>query len=53
VIIGEENGGWPDFYNFTFGGYKWAIAISIVTMLSATYFFALALWAWQKKLKKE
>ncbi len=53
VIIGEENGGWPDFYNFTFGGYKWAIAISIITMLSATYFFALALWAWQKKLKKE
>lgn len=53
VAIGEENGGWPDFYNFTFGGHVLAMTISIVAMLAATYFFSLALWAWQKKLKNE
>ena len=39
VAIGEANGGWPDFYNFTLGGKIWMIPISIFTM----YFLAFAL----------
>ena len=36
VIIGEQNGGWPDFYNFTFGGHNWMIPFSAIGMLIVT-----------------
>lgn len=29
-IIGEANGGWQDFYQFTFGVKMWAIPIVLV-----------------------
>jgi len=33
IFIGKENGGWPDFYNFTFGGHNWVIPFSVIGML--------------------
>lgn len=37
VFVGEANGGWPDFYNFTFGGHNWIIPISAIMMLALTF----------------
>lgn len=36
VIVGSE-GGWPDFYGFTFGGSVWAAICSCVVMISLTW----------------
>ena len=37
VFVGEANGGWADFYNFTFGGHMWVIPISASVMLLVTF----------------
>lgn len=45
VLVTEENGGWIDFYNFTFGGHNWAIPLSAIGMLLMTFLLGLALWS--------
>lgn len=42
VFVGEENGGWPDFYALTFGGKMWVIPISLVVMYGVTFGLAVA-----------
>ena len=42
VFVGSDNGGWPDFYGFTFGGRMWAVPISVIVMYAATFAFSLA-----------
>lgn len=37
VFIGEENGGWPDFYGFTFGGRMYLVPVVIMGMYLATF----------------
>ena len=37
VFIGEENGGWPDFYGFTFGGRMYLVPVVIIGMYVATF----------------
>ena len=49
VIIGEANGGLPDFYGLTFGGRKWMIVISGSVMLLGSYLISYLLWLFQKK----
>lgn len=49
VFIGEANGGWPDFYNFTFGGNNWVIPFSIIGMLLVTFMISLLLAKWHNK----
>lgn len=53
VIIGEANGGWPDFYGFTFGGITWAAFISAIVMLGATFGLSVSIFAIQKKIHKK
>ena len=36
IFVGKANGGWPDFYNFTFGGHNFVIPFSIIGMLLVT-----------------
>lgn len=45
VLVGEANGGWVDFYNFTFGGHMWAIPISATAVLLVTFGLGVVLWA--------
>lgn len=49
VFVGEANGGWPDFYNFTFGGHNWVIPISATVMLAANFIISLLLSKWHNK----
>ena len=42
VFVGEERGGWKDFYGFNRGG-RWRI--SLVAMLGVAYLLALGQWA--------
>lgn len=53
VFIGEENGGWNDFYGFTFGGHMWAAPLSAIAMLLATYGCASLIWFLHKKWNKK
>ena len=53
VFVGEANGGWKDFYGFTFGGHMWVIPISICVMLAATYGFSTLIWFCQKKYSEK
>lgn len=43
VFIGQANGGWPDFYNFTFGGHVYAIPLSAIGMLLLTFLLSMFL----------
>ncbi len=52
VFIGKENGGWADFYNFTFGGRMWMAPISTIVMYGATYLIAYVEWRLQRKLNR-
>ena len=46
VIVGAENGGWADFYGFTFGGNNKLVPFSCIGMYLATYLIArIELWA--------
>ncbi len=40
VFVKPENGGWPDFYGFTFGGRMWAAPISAIAVLLVTFAIA-------------
>lgn len=52
VIVGWQNGGWYDFYGFTFGGNMKLAAVSIVAMYAATYLISrIELWAHNKIFK--
>ncbi|MBP5242483.1 MAG: hypothetical protein J6Z36_02190 [Clostridia bacterium] len=50
VIIGEENGGWMDFYGFTFGGNLWVTPFSLLIMYADKYAFSVGEWFLQKKI---
>ncbi len=53
VVIGKENGGWPDFYMLTFGGHMWVVPISLIVMYGATFGLAVAERAIQKAIAKK
>ena len=53
VVIGKENGGWPDFYMLTFGGHMWVAPISLIVMYGATFGLAVAERAIQKAIAKK
>ena len=53
VFVGKENGGWEDFYGFTFGGHLWAAPLSAIAMLLATYGCASLIWFLHKKWNKK
>lgn len=42
-------GVWPDFYNFTFGGYMWITPISAVVMYMLTFVYGYLIWLCQYK----
>ena len=50
IIVGQENGGWADFYGFNMGG-KWYI--SMAAMLAAAYLIGLGLWAAERLCSKK
>ncbi len=50
VIIGRENGGWPDFYGFTFGGRIQLVPVSLVAMYALTLLISFALRKIQQKV---
>lgn len=49
AVIGEANGGWPDFYGFTFGGKLYLAPVSALFTLGATYLFAYLIWKAKRK----
>ncbi len=53
VLVGEENGGWADFYNFTFGGHNWAIPLSATGMLLVTFGLGFLLLKLHNKANKK
>lgn len=52
VVIGQEKGGWPDFYMLTFGGRMWVAPISLIVMYGATFGLAVTERAIQKAINK-
>lgn len=53
IIVGQANGGWDDFYGFTFGGKYFMIPISVIAMYAATWFISWLEWKIQKKINKQ
>ncbi len=53
AIIGEKNGGWPDFYGFTFGGKMYLAPISALAMLAASYLFAYLLRKFNQRVNRK
>ena len=52
IFVGETNGGWPDFYNFTFGGHNWVIPFSVIGMLLMTFLISIILTKWHNKKRE-
>ena len=50
VIVGEENGGWADFYGFTLGGKMYAVPFVMLIMYSVSYLLGVLEWYIQKKM---
>ncbi len=44
VILGTENGGWPDFYSFTLGGNIKMMPVVGIVIYAATFGFCALLW---------
>ena len=54
AIVGAENGGWRDFYGFTFGGKMYLAPLSGAVMLLATLLISKTEWKiWSKVNKHE
>ena len=49
VFVGEKNGGWTDFYNFTFGGHNWVIPFSAIGMLLLAFILSIFIAKWHNK----
>ena len=52
AVIGADNGGWRDFYHFTFGGRNYLIFISGIVMFLATYLISIVEWKIYNKVNK-
>ncbi|MCQ2479797.1 MAG: hypothetical protein MJ120_04070 [Clostridia bacterium] len=44
VFVGKDNGGWPDFYHFTFGGNFKLVPIVGLAMYAVTFAFCAIIW---------
>ena len=44
VILGRDNGGWPDFYSFTMGGDMKLAPVAGLVIYGATFGFCALLW---------
>ncbi len=44
AVVGAGNGGWQDFYHFTFGGKMYMIPVSAAVMLFATWLISRVEW---------
>ena len=53
VIVGFRNGGWFDFYGFTFGGKLYLAPVSAAVMYAGTWLLARLLWKWNGKVNKK
>ena len=53
VPVGEENGGWPDFYGFTFGGKIYLAPASIFGMYTASFVISLIVTKLKKLIRKK
>ena len=53
VLVGEANGGWPDFYGFTFGGNIPLCIITVICMIAGSYGICVLIWLFQNKNNKK
>ena len=52
AFVGPENGGWTDFYHFTFGGKMYMAPVSGAVMFFATWLISRAEWGIYKKVNR-
>ena len=52
AIVTPENGGWTDFYHFTFGGKMYMIPVSAIVMLGATWLISKNEWKIYSRVNK-
>lgn len=53
IILSPTNGGWPDFYSFTFGGNMKIVYVSGLVIYGATFGFCALLWKLQQIRSKK